>query len=218
MNPTDERFRRSPQQDQVFAALIQKDARVADWYESAVYQLATGTSAARFCASANLVRLMLNELPRFFQLPQLISLQPLSTRLAKLEQPWHAACRSRCRCQDGWRGEIDPEVGHFLSEYEAFSRENRAQPSKQDIAGGALRRADPAQVAIPGNLVDQMAGRWIELHRYFTALAHGSTGGTDKFEENLEEVERMLCIMLGPRPSESLAAIDEILAEEDSGA
>ena len=161
---------------------------------------------------------MLNELPRFFELPQLVSLPPLTARLAKLEQPWRSACGSPCRTQDGWRGEIDAPVGHFLSEYEAFSSQNRAQPSKQDIAGGALRRADPAQVAIPVNLVDQMAARWIKLHQYFSALAHGSSGGTDNFEEHLEEVERMLRIMLGPRPSESLAAIDEILAEENSGA
>ena len=63
-----------------------------------------------------------------------------------------------------------------------------------------------------------MAERWIKLHHYFSALAHGSSRGTDKFPENLEEVERMVVIILGPRPSESLANIDAILAEENSGA
>lgn len=217
MDPADERSRKSPQQAQVFALLSQRDVQVADWYECAI-QLATGASVARLCASANLIRLMLNELPRFFQMPRLMSLPTLTARLARLEQPWQAACSSPCRAQDGWRGEIDSLVGHFLSEYEAFSVENRAQPSKQGIAGGVLRRADPAQVAIPVDLVDQIADRWIKLHQYFNGLAHGSSSGMDSFEENLEEVERMVCIMLGPRPSESLAAIDEILKEENSGA
>jgi len=217
MDPADERFRKSPQQAQVFALLSQRDARVADWYECALFQVAAGMSAARLCASAHLIRLMLNELPRFFQMPQLMSLPTLTARLAKLEEPWLAACGSPCRTQDGWRGPIDDPVGHFLSEYEAFSG-SRAQRSKQDIAGDALRLADPAEVAMPANLVDQMAERWIELHQYFSKLAHGSSSGADRFQENLEEVERMLRIMLGPRPSESLAAIDEILAEENSGA
>ena len=218
MSPTTERFRRSPQQDQVFGFLAGKDPRVADWYDSAVFQLATGTSAARLCSGANFIRLVLNELPRFFQLPQLISLPSLTARLAKLEQPWRAACGSSCRTPDGWRGEIDPPVGNFLSEYETFSNQNGRQRSKQHIAGDALRRADPAQIAIPVNLIDEMAERWIKLHQYFSALAHGSSGGTDKFADNLEEVERMIVIILGPRPSESLANIDAILAEENSGA
>jgi hypothetical protein len=160
---------------------------------------------------------MLNELPKFFQVPQLIPLQPLTDRLNKLKKPWQAACASPCRTQNGWHGPIDAPVGLFLSEYEAFSMGDSAQRSKQDIAGDALRRADPAQVAIPPNMIDKMAERWIKLHKYFSGLAHGS-GETDKFEENLEEVERMVCVMLGPRPSEHLATIDSILAEENSSA
>jgi hypothetical protein len=218
MNLADERFRKSPQQAQVFELLSKRDAQVADWYDCAVFQLAAGASAARFRASAHLIRLMLNELPKFFQMPQLIPLQPLTDRLEKLKQPWQAACASPCRTQGGWRGSIDAPIGKFLSAYEVFSTAGGPQRSKQEIAGGALRRADPAQVAIPVNLVDLMAERWIKLHKYFTGLAHGSAGGTDRFEENLEEVERMVCAMLAPRPSEHLAAIDDILAEENSGA
>jgi hypothetical protein len=160
---------------------------------------------------------MLNELPRFFDLPKLMSLPTLTARLEKLDEPWLAACGSPCRTRDGWRGEIDPPVGRFLSQYEVFSAE-RGRKTKQDIAGDALRRADPAQVAMPGKLADRMAERWISLHHYFNALAHGSSGGTDKFDGNLDEVERMVIIMLAPRPSENLAAIDSIFAEENSGA
>ena len=82
------------------------------------------------------------------------------------------------------------------SEYEKFSNERRTQRSKRDIAGDALRRADPAQVAIPVGLIDEMAATWIRLHKYFSALAHGSADGTDKFADNLEEVERMVVIIL----------------------
>jgi hypothetical protein len=218
MGPTDQRFRGSPQQEQVCRLLAVKDPKVADWYESAVSQLAAGTSAARFCSAAHFIRLVLNELPRFFELPRLISVQDLTARLARLEGPWQTACSSPCRTQDGWRGEIDLPIKGFLSEFEKFSTERHSQQSKRDIAGAALRRADPAQVAIPVDLIDEMSASWIRLHKYFSALAHGSSDGTDKFGANMEEVERMVVIILAPRPSESLAAIDAILAEEDSGA
>jgi hypothetical protein len=51
MSPSDERFRRSPQQDQVFGLLAGKDPKVADWYESAVFQLATGMSCSNGSAA-----------------------------------------------------------------------------------------------------------------------------------------------------------------------
>ena len=86
------------------------------------------------------------------------------------------------------------------------------------IAGRAVRLADPSQVVVPGNLVDHLAQRWILLHKYFSALAHGSTKEIHRFEDNLHEVEQMVLVMFGPRPSESLAAIDAILAEERSDA
>jgi peroxiredoxin len=73
-------------------------------------------------------------------------------------------------------------------------------------------------VVVPGNLVDHLAQRWILLHKYFSALAHGSTKEIHRFEDNLHEVEQMVLVMFGPRPSESLAAIDAILAEERSDA
>ena len=122
MSASNERFRRSPQQDQVIGLLAGKDPKVAEWYESAVFQLATGMSAARFCSAAHFVRLVLNDLPKFFQLPQLISVQDLTARLARLERPWQTACGSPCRTPAGWRGEIDLPVGSFLGIREVFER------------------------------------------------------------------------------------------------
>jgi type I restriction enzyme, S subunit len=218
MLPIDEQFRRSPQQDQVVRALVKRYAKVAGWYESALRQLATDASEARLCGAAHLIRLMLNEMPRFFELPQLMSLPAVAVRLAGLDQPWEAACASPCRTQDGWSGEIDPAVGHFLVEFAEFHTANRAQPSKRKIAGDALRLSDPTQVVITGDLVEQMAVRWIELHKYFGAIAHGSESRADRFPENLAEVEGIVLLMLRDKPSESLATIDAIFAEEQAGA
>jgi hypothetical protein len=216
MNPNGERFRRSPQQDEVIAALIKRNAKVAEWFVAALNQLALDTTPARFCAAGNFIRLVLNELPQFFALPKLVTLPTLQARLERLEEPWRAACDGQCRAAD-WTGEVDEPVRNFLVEYEKFVTERTNSRAKQEIAGEALRLSDPGQVAIPSEIVDLLAERWIILHKYFNAIAHGSRERIDEFEQNLGEVERILFTMLGPRPSESLRAIDEILAEDDSG-
>lgn len=213
-----ERLRRSPQQQEVFVALMEKDARVAEWYDTAIRQMVIETmSPARLCGPAHLVRLILNEMPKFFQLPELMSLPSLISRVAKLQGPWNVACESPCRNENSWSGQIDVPIMNFLSECEQFFS-IRAEPAKRNIATEALQRSDRALVAMPGNLIEKMAERWIALHKYFKDIAHGSSSGLDQFEDNLRDVERIVLLMLSPRPSESLAAIDAIFAEEQADA
>ena len=201
----------------MYRSLAEKDERAAELYEAAICGLTVSRTSTRFCSAAHLIRLMMAEVPKFFDLPALTSLPLLTNQVNKLGDAWTAAADSGCRTPDGWSGNIDAALRGFLAESDALFLWRREQRSKEEITGEALRRSDPAPVGVPENLIERRAKRWIKLFQYFNAVAHGSSSDLDRFDQHLEEVEDVILSLLSRTPSEGFAAIDVILTEEDRG-
>jgi hypothetical protein len=71
-------------------------------------------------------------------------------------------------------------------------------------------------IPLPEPIEKQRAKRWLELHDYFVGVTHRSSTTEADFQSNLQDLEQILMDNLYRQPSEDLAAIDQILAEENA--
>jgi hypothetical protein len=203
----------SGRQSLVFRSLADRSEDVAVLYREGLVALQQGASADRFYAAGHAIRLFMHDLPTMFDLPTLGSLPQLSNKVRDLDQVWKTACQSSCRIDGGWRGEIDALLARLLSVLEEFFSWREDQ-----IAEDVFRRSDPGPAALPSDLFERRAKRWLKLFGYFNSVAHLSSTTLIEFHERLTEVEEIVLSCLYRQPSETFATIDAILAEGETDA
>lgn len=203
----------------VFQSVAERSAGVAALYRDGIEALSRDAAQGSFYPAAHAMRLFMHDLPSLFDLPTLGSLPQLSNKLRDLDPIWEAACKSPCRVDGGWKGEIDSLLEKLLCALEEFfAWRNDQLPKKQQITEEVFRRSDPAPAGLPADLFERRAKRWLKLYGYFNAVAHMGSTTLDEFQERLREVEEIVLSCLYRQPSETFAEIDAILAEEEADA
>jgi hypothetical protein len=206
-------------QSLVFQSLAGRSEIVAVLYRDGIETLQRESSSDIFYSAGHAIRLFMHDLPTLFDLPTLGSLPQLSNKIRDLDPVWEAACKSSCRVDGEWKGQIDASLGKLLCALEEFFSWRRDQlPKKQQIAEEVFRRSDPAPVALPPDLFERRAKRWLKLYGYFSSVAHMSSTTLNEFQDRLTEVEEIVLSCLYRQPSETFAEIDAILEEEEADA
>jgi hypothetical protein len=203
----------------VHQSLAGRSAGVAALYRDGIAALHRDAQSDSYYSAGHAIRLLMHDLPTLFDLPTLGSLPQLSNKVRDLDPIWETACRSTCRVDGGWKGEIDALLAKLLGALEEFFSWRKDQlPKKQQITEEVFRRSDPAPTGLPADLFERRAKRWLKLYGYFSSVAHMGSTTLDEFQERLAEVEEIILSCLYRQPSETFAEIDAILAEEGADA
>ena len=209
----------SGKQSLVFRSLAERSERVAVLYRDGLMALQQGGPADRFYSAGHAIRLFMHDLPTVFDLPTLGSLPQLSNKVRALDPVWDTACQSSCRVDGGWQGEIDALLAKLLAALEEFFSWRKDQlPKKQQITEEVFRWSDLAPAGLPSDLFERRTKRWLKLYGYFSSVAHLSSTTLDEFQNRLTEIEEIVLSCLYRQPSETVAEIDAILAEEEADA
>jgi hypothetical protein len=203
----------------VFQSVAERSAGVAALYRDGIEALSRDAARGSLYPAGHAMRLFMHDLPSLFDLPTLGSLPQLTNKVRDLDSIWAAACKSSCRSDGGWKGEIDALLVKLLGALEEFFSWRRDQlPKKQQITEEVFRRSDPAPAGLPSDLFERRAKRWLTLYGYFNSVAHMGSTTLDEFQKRLTEVEEIVLSCLYRQPSETFAEIDAILAEEGADA
>ena len=203
----------------VFHSLAERSEGVAALYRDGIEALQRDASTGSYYSAGHAIRLFMHDLPKLFDLPTLGSLPQLSNKVRELDPMWDAACKSACRVEGGWKGEIDALLAKLLCALEEFFTWRKDQlPKKQQISEEVFRRSDPAPAELPPDLFERRAKRWLKLYGYFSSMAHMGSTTLAEFQDCLSEVEEIVLSCLYRQPSETFAEIDTILAEEQADA
>ncbi len=206
-------------QSLVFRSLGERSEDIATLYRDGILAFQQRGAVDSFYSAGHAIRLFMHDMPTIFDLPTLGSLPQLSNKVRDLDPVWKRACQSSCRVDGGWKGEIDALLGKLLSALEEFFSWRQDQiPKKQQIAEEVFRRSDPGPAALPSDLFERRAKRWLKLFGYFSSVAHLGSTTVAEFQERLDEVEEIVLSCLYRQPSETFAEIDAILAEEEGNA
>src|SRR5215831_14070325 len=98
----------------VFQSLAERSAGVAALYRDGIKALRRDAATSSFYSAGHAIRLFMHDLPMLFDLPTLASLPQLSNKVRELDPIWDAACKSPCRVNGGWKGEIDAILAKLL--------------------------------------------------------------------------------------------------------
>ena len=200
----------------VYESIASKSATMAELYECALRVLEDNTNTGRIFLAAHSIREMTNGLPKVLDLP-IVEQGRLGDQMNALEPVWNGALTSGCHNNGEWAGAIDAPLERLLRALHRFFQWWRdSRPKRREVAIQLFRTMDPVGIPLPEPIEKQRAKRWLELHDYFVGVAHRSSTTEGDFQSNLQDLEQILMDNLYRQPSEDLAAIDQILAEENA--
>lgn len=206
-------------QKRVIQVLTERNQEIAALFADALGEFHGGGRTGRFYLTGHAIRLFMHEMPKIFDLPTLGSLPQLSSRVANLDPIWKSGCKSACRVDGGWKGEIDGPLQELLAFLEDFFLWREEQiPKKQQIAEEVFRRSDLGPANLPLDLSQKRTKRWLQLYGYFSRVAHLGSTTSEELLERIGEVEEIVLSCLYREPSPNLDAIDAILGEEEPSA
>jgi hypothetical protein len=205
----------SGQQQALYAALAEKERRLASMYHGALAVFGQHDNPDRLALAAHGLRELMEKLPRYLNLPT--ETQPrLAEKLRTLNQNWDRTVRkSKCHENGKWNGEIDKILQDILLEIGAFfAWVNEQVPKRKESTARILRTLDALGRALPAPIEALRTEQWDVIHRFFISVGHHQRSALDEeFTMWLSALERFLLDQLTPRTFEDHAKIDAIISE-----
>ena len=209
------------QRNALYQALTRKDSRLAGMYLGALLVLHQTENPERIPLAAHALRELMENLPKYLDLPVPKKPPSLKVKVMNLNQDWqHATKSSVCNANPLWSGAIDVPLQKFLERvnkfFEWFQTEH---PMRRERTEKLLKALDPLSRRLPGPIGDLRIEEWVECFDYFVPIAHHAPVSTlEDFKAWLDVLERFLLDRLKPRTFEDLAKIKEIIEEGESDA
>jgi len=205
----------SGQQQALYAALVEKERRLASMYHGALAVFGQRDNPDRLALAAHGLRELMEKLPRYLNLPT--DTQPkLAEKLRTLNQSWDRTVgKSKCHEDGKWNGEIDGTLGDILLEIAAFfAWVNEQVPKRKESTARILRTLDALGRALPAPIEALRTEQWDLIHRFFISVGHHQRSTSDEeFTTWLSALERFLLDQLTPQTFEDHAKIDAIINE-----
>jgi hypothetical protein len=205
----------SGQQQALYAALIEKEHRLASMYHGALAVFGQHNNPDRLALAAHGLRELMEKLPRYLNLPT--ETQPkLTEKLRSLNQSWdRTVAKSKCHENGKWNGEIDKVLQEVLAEIEGFfGWVNEQVPKRKESTARILRTLDALGRALPAPIEALHIEQWDLIHRFFISVGHHQRAASDEeFTTWLAALETFLLDQLTPRTFEDHAKIDAIIKE-----
>jgi hypothetical protein len=205
----------SGQQEALYAALSEKERRLASMYYGALAVFGQRDNPDRLALAAHGLRELMEKLPRYLNVPA--QTQPgMQERLRSLNRRWIATVRkSKCHENGKWNGEIDQILQDVLIEIGAFfGWINEHIPTRKEATARVLRTLDVLGRALPPPIEALHIEKWDLIHGFFLGVGHHQRPASDEeFKNWLSALESFLLDQLLPRTFDDHAKIDAIIKE-----
>ena len=205
-------------QRDIFEALLGRDGRLAEMYVGALTALDDRSNPDRLAQSAHSLRELIEKIPEVVGVG-VAPVSELSAEAEKLEATLTAARESASFCDGNWDGEIDGPLRELVRAVEDLVAWRLTQrKTRREAVRETLRELDPSGRAVPGPLGEVSVKEWMQAHRYFSGVAHHKATGETAFRDAVAGFERLLVMLLRPRPFADFDEIDRIVTEAERGA
>lgn len=204
-------------QRDIFEALLGRDTRLAEMYVGALTALNDGANPDRLAQSAHSLRELVEKIPEVVGV-RVAPVSELSAEAEKLEAALAAARESASFCDGNWDGEIDAPLRGLVRAVEDLVGWRQTQrKTRREAVRETFRELDPSGRAVPEPLGEFSVNEWMEVHRYFSGVAHHKATDETAFREAVAGFERLLMMQLRPRPFADFDEIDRIVTEAEGG-
>jgi hypothetical protein len=141
----------------------------------------------------------------------------LGNEVHNLRPPWEKVQEEAKACSGVCANCAGRNLRNFLQRLsEFFDRHALNRPKATKRINSTIEQLDINGRIAGSNEHDRATKKWKEFNDFFNQCGHHSAPNLDELETNLFHFEELLIRLLFPSPSGDMAAIDEILAEENA--
>jgi len=194
----------------LLAVLRERDPAPASRYLGALQVLDDSTNPDRLALAAHGIRELMQELPRYFNLPIPIR-DRMGDKVRDLRQAW-AAAQDNVSATAPLPGTVWKKLESLMAWLDV------ERPTWKQKTARMLRELDPAGRRLPPPVEKLRVEEWLECHKFFVEAAHHRGCTSDDLENRLDRVERFMLDLIRPRTFENADAIDALIQEGEGNA
>lgn len=198
----------NPRQRQLHGALTAKNKMAADLYYSALVTLAQPDIPCRLIMAGHALREMVDNLPKFFAIPQPEKPANIKVEVNNLKALWDKCKASK---QDAWDGAVGAAEKKFFKKakkfFDWYSEEHTIRYERN---AALVRTLDLSANKLPRRLEEARVQEWQDHYHFFSGVAHLKDDA--EFYKWLEALEDYLLNALIPRTFDDFSEIDALLS------
>jgi hypothetical protein len=176
-------------------------------YFGAIRVLHDDENPDRMALAAHGIRELIENLPKYFDLPVPRRRESLGVKVRALHQAWQKVLK-RITPPD------DPIPDAFVEKLKAFFEWFAVdQPERREVAAMVVRGFDPSGRQLPAAIEKDQVDEWHGLRQYFVETAHHRGSPPVDFSARLEAFERFLLELIRPHTFENADRLDDLIAE-----